>query len=160
MILNQQKSTDSASNGDSTAGSTKDVFAEIGQLLSSWTSRLRVQDDQHNNAVQGELETFGRRAPYERTRTQQERIDFLRASLRPVRSVAHLKTRVPGIGPVLAGSANMDTGAAFMLIGSYANLRDPQDLAVSNELSRLVIQAGRQTGPVAATAVRRRPRNK
>lgn len=126
------------SSAQTTTLSPVEAFSEIGKLMSTWVAKLAVRDNLHNAAVLAELKICAKVAAYDRNSTQRARHDSLRNSLRSPRSVSMLKNQVPGLANMLAGSNKMDTGAAFMLIGTHADLSLSEDRLVSDEFVKLV----------------------
>jgi len=122
--------------------SPDDAFLEIGKLMTAWVAQLSIRYKLFNDSVLIELAAYRKTSYYnDDFRSQQERVGALNAFLRPVLSVAYLKRTIPGVALVLSGSPKMDTGAAFMLFASHADLSLPEDNQVSDSLILLTVAA-------------------
>lgn len=121
--------------------STDQAFAKIGELLRSWIPVLAERDAAHNAMISAETKSFAGRPRWGLSSGERDRLDHLESSKVRVRTASHLKSAVPALAAVLVGSPKMDAGAAFMLIGTHADLSMPLDNEVSGSVLALVLAA-------------------
>lgn len=117
----------------------EEAFKNIGTLMTAWVAKLPIRDAEHNARIKTQLEKYARIPTWDLSRDQIQERDGLMNSFNTPRTVSHLKRGIPGLDAVLKGSPRMDTGAAIMLLGSYADFSKEEDNATSDELIKLVV---------------------
>jgi len=123
-----------------------DPFQQIGTLMTEWANRLAGRDQLRNDDIKQEIATrFSRTPDWDLTNHQRKEKQQLIRSVRPVRTVAYLKKTMSAAPSVFSGSPRMDTGAAFMLLATHADLQMKEDKETSDALLELVKQAKPQT---------------
>lgn len=136
----------------------EDAFKNIGLLMTAWCARLPVRDLEHNAKIKEQLVKFEKIPYYDLNDRQREERDKLNKSIVTVRTIAQIKRTVPGVDSVLKGSPRMDTGAAFMMLGTHADFSKEEDNDASFELMKLVVAARPNWNPEAGKSTAKKAR--
>lgn len=117
------------------------AFAEIGKLMTAWAERFIARTARHNQQIKEKILPLKRMAPFCRSDTQNKELQQLERQLGSDHSIPKLAASIPGAKLAFTGSPKMDTGAAFMLLATYADLGLQEEHHVSDALIALVIAA-------------------